>query len=80
MEQEYPRAYEGTLAFDNLDLDLVIKVASHTVFSPFFTFFIPVIYKGTGQPWTEPTVYLSSAWCLLMTTICQFPFLQLTDV
>jgi len=55
--------------FDNLDLDLVLKVAAHTIFSPFFTFFVPLIYKGVGSPWTEPTVYLSSAWCLLMSAI-----------
>ena len=66
-----PRKFESTLAFDALDLDLVVKVASHTIFSPFFTFFVPIIYKGVGQAWTEPTVYLSVAWFLLVTSICE---------
>lgn len=72
MAHPQTRAYESTLVFDNLDLDLVVKVAAHTVFSPFFTFFVPLIYKGVGSPWTEPTVYISSAWFLLMSTICQY--------
>ncbi|KIM26278.1 hypothetical protein M408DRAFT_313662 [Serendipita vermifera MAFF 305830] len=62
-----PQSFESTLAFDSLDVDLVITVASHTVFSPFFTFFIPIIYKGVGQAWSEPTVYVSIAWFLLVT-------------
>jgi hypothetical protein len=66
-----PQRFESTLAFDALDLDLVVKVASHTIFSPFFTFFVPIIYKGVGQAWTEPTVYLSIAWFLGVTFLCK---------
>src|SRR5258707_13031429 len=65
-----PQPYEGTLAFDNLDIDLILKVASHTVFGPFFTFFVPVIYKGIGAPCTAPTVYYSLVWFLFVTSIC----------
>lgn len=65
-----PQPYEGTLAFDNFDIDLVLKVASHTVLSPFFTFFVPFMYKGMGAPWTAPTVYYPSAWFLFVTMIC----------
>jgi hypothetical protein len=65
-----PQPYEGTLAFDNFDIDLILKVASHTIFGPFFTFFVPLIYKGMGAPWTAPTVYYSSAWFLFVTLIC----------
>jgi hypothetical protein len=65
-----PEPYEGTLAFDNLDIDLILKVASHTIFGPFFTFFVPIIYKGMGAPWTAPTVFYSSAWFLFVTSIC----------
>jgi hypothetical protein len=72
MAHPQTRTYESTLVFDNLDLDLIVKVAAHTVFSPFFTFFVPLIYKGVGSPWTEPTVYISSGWFLLMSTICQY--------
>lgn len=65
-----PQPYQGTLAFDNFDIDLVLKVASHTILSPFFTFFVPFMYKGMGAPWTAPTVYYPSAWFLFVTTIC----------
>ncbi|KAG8826528.1 hypothetical protein FRC19_008687 [Serendipita sp. 401] len=60
---------ESTAAVDHLDLDLLVKVASHTVFSPFFTFFIPLIYKSVGHYWTDTTLLLPTAWFLLMTTI-----------
>jgi len=59
---------ERTLTFDNLDLDLILKVASHTVFSPFFTMFIPVIYKA-GHDWSSPLVYVSTGWFALVTLI-----------
>ena len=62
--------YEGTLAFDNFDIDLVLKVASNTIFGPFFTFFVPFMYKGMGAPWTAPTVYYPSLWFLFVTSIC----------
>ena len=65
-----PQPYEGTLTFDNFDIDLVLKVASHTIFGPFFTFFVPFMYKGMGAPWTAPTVYYPSAWFLFVTLIC----------
>ena len=65
-----PQPYEGTLTFDNFDIDLVLKVASHTIFSPFFTFFVPFMYKGMGAPWTAPTVYYPLAWFLFVTSFC----------
>ena len=73
-----PQPYAGTLTFDSLDVDLILKVASHTIFGPFFTFFVPVMYKGMGAPWTAPTVYYSSAWFLFVTSICTWlaPFLE----
>jgi len=59
-------AYESTLVFDNLDLDLVIKVLSNTLFSPFFVFFVPVIYKSQGQGWDAPVIKNSIIyWCIL---------------
>jgi len=65
-----PQRHEGTLAFDNFDIDLVLKVASHTILGPFFTFFVPVMYKGMGAPWTAPTVLYSSVWFLFVASIC----------
>jgi NAD(P)-dependent dehydrogenase (short-subunit alcohol dehydrogenase family) len=59
-------AFEGTLVFDNLDLDLVMKVLSNTLFSPFFIFFVPVIYKSQGQDWDAPVIRNSIIyWCFL---------------
>lgn len=66
--------YESTLIFDNLDIDLVVKITAHTLFSPFFTFFVPVIYKGMDAPWSAPTVYMSTGWFLIVTFICTFLF------
>lgn len=71
----YQEEYDNSsAAWDQLDLDMFIKVASHTVFSPFFTFFIPFIYKSTGLPWSDPTLQAFSAWFALMALIwlCRF--------
>lgn len=69
------RMSDNTLVFDNLDVDLFIKVALHTIFSPFFTFFVPIIYKGVGYPWTDPLVAWSGAWWMFMVAVCK-PYLQ----
>ncbi|KAK2466046.1 hypothetical protein APHAL10511_001688 [Amanita phalloides] len=61
---------EPTLVFDNFDIDLVVKVLSHTLFSPFFISLIPVFYFFQGAKLTDtvityPTLYLaiiSSYW------------------
>ncbi|TFK22320.1 retinal short-chain dehydrogenase/reductase [Coprinopsis marcescibilis] len=45
-----------TLVFDNLDVDLIAKVLTHTLFSPFFIFFVPVFYVFQGHsPW-DPVI------------------------
>lgn len=46
--------------FDNFDVDLVVKVLIHTVFSPFFIFFIPVFYRFQGLEFDSP-VFIYSA-------------------
>ncbi|KAH7105486.1 retinal short-chain dehydrogenase/reductase [Auriculariales sp. MPI-PUGE-AT-0066] len=48
--------------FDAFDLDLVVKVFANTVFSPFFTFWIPLFYKAQGADWDAPIVVSSAAW------------------
>jgi len=54
---------DSGLIFDTLDLDLLVKVLSRTVFSPFFTFFIPLLYKAQGANWDDTIVLQSGAWC-----------------
>lgn len=49
-----------TQVFDALDLDLVVKVLANTLFSPFFTFFIPLFYKAQGADWLAPVVLYSA--------------------
>ncbi|KAF9503765.1 hypothetical protein BS47DRAFT_1374453 [Hydnum rufescens UP504] len=66
----------STLVFDSLDIDLVVKVLNNTAFSPFFTFFIPVLYWSQNQSWSAPTVFWSTAWFLL---VCIFSLLKLTS-
>ncbi|EAU84355.1 retinal short-chain dehydrogenase/reductase [Coprinopsis cinerea okayama7 len=48
--------YESSLVFDSLDIDLFAKVLSHTAFSPFFVFFIPVFYVFQGAKLTDPVI------------------------
>jgi len=54
------RKDEPTLVFDNFDIDLVVKVLAQTVFSPFFTFFIPVFYFFQGAKITDGVVIYSA--------------------
>jgi len=48
--------------FDTLDVDLVIKVLAHTMFSPFFTFLIPTFYIFQGVKWTDPEIVISAGY------------------
>ncbi|EMD40937.1 hypothetical protein CERSUDRAFT_149498 [Gelatoporia subvermispora B] len=48
--------------FDSFDVDLLVKVLSHTAFSPFFTFFIPVFYYFQGARWSSPVLVLSAGY------------------
>ncbi|KAL9713142.1 hypothetical protein Ac2012v2_004383 [Leucoagaricus gongylophorus] len=52
---------EPSQVFDNFDIDLVVKVLSHTVFSPFFTFFIPLFYLSQGEQITSKSFSYSAA-------------------
>ena len=68
----YQEEYDNSSgSWDQLDLDTFIKVASHTIFSPFFTFFIPFLYKSAGAPWSDPTFLGFSAWFTVMASICK---------
>ncbi|KAI9000856.1 retinal short-chain dehydrogenase/reductase [Trametes punicea] len=50
--------FGGSPVYDAFDVDLVVKVLSHTAFSPFFTFFIPVFYYFQGARWPEPIIVI----------------------
>ncbi|KAF8481357.1 retinal short-chain dehydrogenase/reductase [Gautieria morchelliformis] len=62
---------DGSPIFDSLDIDLIIKVLSNTVFSPFFVFWIPMFYRAQGAQWNAPIVVSSlsyfAALCLFWT-------------
>ncbi|KAG8900140.1 hypothetical protein FRB99_006214 [Tulasnella sp. 403] len=51
---------------ENLDLDVVVKVLRYTVFSPFFAFWVPVVYKSQGLPWNAPVVQSSILYTVLV--------------
>ncbi|KZW04335.1 retinal short-chain dehydrogenase/reductase [Exidia glandulosa HHB12029] len=57
-----------TQVFDALDLDLVVKVLANTLFSPFFTFWVPLFYKAQGAAWSSPIVTYSAAYFLLVSS------------
>jgi short-subunit dehydrogenase len=59
---------DAFLVFDAFDLDLVVKVLANTVFSPFFTFWIPLFYKAQGADWTAPIVVNSSIFFVLVSS------------
>lgn len=48
--------------FDALDVDLVVKVLSQTLFSPFFVFLIPCFYFFQGAKFTDSVFILSAAY------------------
>ncbi|EJD53533.1 retinal short-chain dehydrogenase/reductase [Auricularia subglabra TFB-10046 SS5] len=61
-----------TQVFDALDLDLVVKVLANTVFSPFFTFWIPLFYKAQGADWTSNVVTYSALYFALVSSFWTF--------
>lgn len=54
------REPDGSPIFDNIDIDMFVKVLAHTAFSPFFVFFIPIFYIFQGAKYTDPII-ISSA-------------------
>ncbi|KIK04704.1 hypothetical protein K443DRAFT_675718 [Laccaria amethystina LaAM-08-1] len=60
--QAEDRRNEASPVFDNLDVDLFVKVLANTAFSPFFVFFIPLFYVFQGLKVTHPVVLLWSAY------------------
>ncbi|KAH7878060.1 uncharacterized protein C8R40DRAFT_1225046 [Lentinula edodes] len=52
--------------FDSLDIDLVFKVLKNTLFSPFFVFFVPVLYVFSGAGTSNPFVLWSGGYYVLL--------------
>ncbi|KAF8307962.1 retinal short-chain dehydrogenase/reductase [Clavulina sp. PMI_390] len=65
---------EPSLVFDALDIDLVLKVLKNTAFSPFFTFFIPILSYAQRGNAEAPTVVWGSVWFVLVTLFWIFSF------
>ncbi|KAH0839835.1 retinal short-chain dehydrogenase reductase [Lanmaoa asiatica] len=59
--------------YDNVDLDMVVKVLQQTAFSPFFTVFIPVFYFFHGRGVLTPAVINSACYCAI---VCVFWLLK----
>ncbi|KAF8663416.1 hypothetical protein AX16_000988 [Volvariella volvacea WC 439] len=57
---------EGFPIFDALDIDLVVKVLTHTALSPFFVFFIPVFYIFQGAKYTDPVIVGSAVYYVVI--------------
>ncbi|KAH0587852.1 hypothetical protein H2248_006607 [Termitomyces sp. 'cryptogamus'] len=62
------RSTDASPIFDSLEVDIVIKVLAHTLFGPFFLFFIPVFYVFQGAKITDSViVYTSIYWAIIST-------------
>jgi len=57
---------ELAFVFDSFDIDLVVKVLSHTAFSPFFIFLFPVFFFFQGYKLEHPSILVSSAYFVLV--------------
>ncbi|TRM68197.1 hypothetical protein BD626DRAFT_450552 [Schizophyllum amplum] len=63
------RTAEPSLMFDNVDIDMVVKVLSHTAFGPFFLFLVPAFFFFQGAPLSDPLIVYSFYWFL---AVCAF--------
>ena len=85
--EPHHRGEDGSPIFDNLDIDLFVKVFANTVFSenylpisaavihhslgPFFIFFIPIFYVFQGAKLTDPIIIVSSIYYVLISAFCR---------
>ncbi|KAF7332295.1 hypothetical protein MKEN_00110700 [Mycena kentingensis (nom. inval.)] len=63
MEEEY---VDPSPIWDSLDIDLFVKVAKNTIFSPFFVMLIPTFYLFQGAHIHDFTVISSSIYLVLL--------------
>ncbi|KAI0322450.1 retinal short-chain dehydrogenase/reductase [Amylostereum chailletii] len=67
MDSNLPGESVGPV-FDNLDVDLVVKVLNHTAFSPFFIFLVPIFFIfQEARIDTRPVFFASVYWVLVCT-------------
>ncbi|KAF9481842.1 retinal short-chain dehydrogenase/reductase [Pholiota conissans] len=57
---------DGSPIFDNLDIDLIMKVLANTAFSPFFIFFMPIFYYFQGFQLDHPKIVYSSIYWIFI--------------
>jgi len=63
--------------FDNLDVDLVIKVLKHTVFSPFFVCLVPTLFIFQGNKPASWTVIAPAVWCAIISVFWSIKWVSL---
>ena len=84
---EHRRGEDGLPIFDNLDVDLFVKVLANTAFSeyyrpispavinhslgPFFVFLMPIFYIFQGAKLTDPIIIASSIYYVLVSAFCR---------
>ncbi|KAF8138370.1 retinal short-chain dehydrogenase reductase [Boletus edulis] len=64
---------DTTPVYDNVDVDMVVKVLQQTAFSPLFTVFIPIFYFFHARGVLTPGVINSACYC---TAVCVFWLLK----
>jgi len=65
-DTQYPN--ESVLVFDNFDVDLVVKVLSHTAFSPFFLFLFPVFFFFQGHKLNDTPILVTSVYLVIVSS------------
>ncbi|TFY59158.1 hypothetical protein EVJ58_g5948, partial [Rhodofomes roseus] len=58
------QSLDVSLMFDNFDIDILVKVLSHTMLSPFFMFWLPVFFWFNDVPYTDPVFFGTSAYVI----------------
>ncbi|KAF8843081.1 retinal short-chain dehydrogenase reductase [Paxillus ammoniavirescens] len=71
-----PGSYDATPMYDNVDIDMVVKVLAQTAFSPFFTFFIPLFYFFQGKGVINPAVVNSASYCAAVSAFWMLKWLS----
>ena len=85
--EPHRRGEDGSPIFDNLDIDLFVKVLANTAFSenslpisaavinhplgPFFVFFIPIFYIIQGANLTDPIIIACSIYYAFVSAFCR---------
>ncbi|KAF7301907.1 hypothetical protein MIND_00756700 [Mycena indigotica] len=73
MEEEY---VDPSPVWDSLDIDLFVKVANNTIFSPFFLMLVPTFYLFQGAKVTDFTVVSSFVYLVVVSTFWAIKWLS----